>query len=95
MLAAERPSCNLGRLTAARRVVVKVGSSLLVDESSGELNQDWLDSLIEDLVRLHGRGQQPVLVSSGAIALGRRQLALASGRLRRFEDSCPRLCKRY
>jgi glutamate 5-kinase len=66
--------------------VVKVGSSLLVDESSGDLNQGWLDSLIEDLVRLHRRGQQPVLVSSGAIALGRRQLALASGRLR-LKDS--------
>lgn len=79
---AEQRSGNLRRLTAARRVVIKVGSSLLVDESSGELNQRWLDSLVDDLVRFHRRGQQPVLVSSGAIALGRRYLDLAPGRLR-------------
>ena len=81
MNAAELPPGNLRRLIAARRVVVKVGSSLLVDQSSGELNHVWLESLIEDLVRLHRRGQQPVLVSSGAIALGRGYLALAPGRL--------------
>ncbi len=75
-------SCkNLRLLTAARRVVVKVGSSLLVSEASGELDQAWLDALVDDLVTLHRRGQQPVLVSSGAIALGRRRLSLAPGRL--------------
>ena len=82
----DRHLSNLQRLTAARRVVVKVGSSLLVDEQSGEPDQVWLDALIDDLVVLHHRGQQPVLVSSGAIALGRRYLALAPGRLK-LKDS--------
>jgi glutamate 5-kinase len=83
---ASGPLENLRLLTAARRVVVKVGSSLLVNEASDELDQVWLDALIDDLARLHRRGQQPVLVSSGAIALGRRRLALPPGRLR-LKDS--------
>jgi len=73
-------------LASARRIVVKVGSSLLVDQESGRLNRSWLETLIEDLVRLHRRGQQPILVSSGAIALGRRQLGLTKGPLR-LEES--------
>lgn len=77
---------NTRRLTEARRIVVKVGSSLLIKETSGELNQDWLDSLVDDLAALHRRAQQPVLVSSGAIALGRRRLELPPGRLR-LKDS--------
>ncbi|MSQ91747.1 MAG: glutamate 5-kinase [Gammaproteobacteria bacterium] len=84
--AADRQLKNTRRLAEARRVVVKVGSSLLVNEQSGELDQIWLDALIDDVVMLHRRGQQPVLVSSGAIALGRRRLDLAPGRLQ-LKDS--------
>jgi glutamate 5-kinase len=73
-------------LLSARRVVVKVGSALLVDQEAGRLNRSWLESLIDDLVRLRKRGQQLILVSSGAIALGRRQLGLPKGGLR-LEDS--------
>ncbi|HEX2789365.1 MAG TPA: glutamate 5-kinase [Steroidobacteraceae bacterium] len=73
-------------LTAARRIVVKVGSALLVDARTGRLNRSWLETLIDDLLRLHRRGQQVILVSSGAIALGRRQLGLAQGALR-LEES--------
>src|SRR5580692_7751072 len=73
-------------LTAARRVVVKVGSALLVDAKSGRLNRSWLKTLIDDLLRLHRRGQQVILVSSGAIALGRRHLGLPLGALR-LEES--------
>jgi glutamate 5-kinase len=73
-------------LTQARRVVVKVGSTLLVDGRTGRLNRAWLKTLIEDLLRLHRRGQQVILVSSGAIALGRRQLQLPPGALR-LEES--------
>src|ERR1700686_699028 len=73
-------------LTAARRIVVKVGSALLVDARTGRLNRSWLETLIDDLLRLHRRGQQVILVSSGAIALGRRHLGLASGTLR-LEES--------
>jgi len=73
-------------LTQARRVVVKVGSALLVDGRTGRLNRAWLKTLIEDLLRLQRRGQQVILVSSGAIALGRRQLKLPPGALR-LEES--------
>jgi glutamate 5-kinase len=68
-------------LVAARRVVVKVGSALLVDGKSGRLNRAWLQTLCADLLRLRRRGQQVILVSSGAIALGRRHLGLPSGPL--------------
>jgi len=81
-----RRSSSESPLAAARRVVVKVGSALLVDQEMGRLNRSWLESLIEDLVRLRRRGQQVILVSSGAIALGRRQLGLPRGALR-LEES--------
>ncbi len=70
------------RLVRARRVVVKVGSALLVDAGSGRLNRSWLESLADDLAVMAGRGQQVVVVSSGAIALGRRHLGLTAGSLR-------------
>jgi len=73
-------------LTAARRVVVKVGSSLLVDAASHRLKREWIESLVLDLMRLRQRGQEVLLVSSGAIALGRRQLGLAARELR-LEES--------
>jgi glutamate 5-kinase len=74
------------RLAAARRVVVKVGSALLVEKSTGSVNRGWLDSLADDVAALRRRGQEVVLVSSGAIALGRRELKLAAGRLK-LEES--------
>src|SRR5215472_4119690 len=73
-------------LTQARRVVVKVGSALLVDADSARINRAWLETLVEDLLRLRGRGQRVILVSSGAIALGRRRLGLKHGTLR-LEES--------
>jgi glutamate 5-kinase len=74
------------RLREARRLTVKVGSALLVDAKSGRLNRAWLESLGDDLARAAKRGQQLIVVSSGAIALGRRHLDLAAGRLR-LEES--------
>jgi glutamate 5-kinase len=74
------------RLSRARRVVVKIGSALLVDAATGRLNRAWLETLAADLAALRKRGQEVILVSSGAIALGRRQLGLAPGRLR-LEES--------
>ena len=86
-LAAVPPPCpipppNRPPDPACRRaaVVVKVGSALLVDAATGRLNRAWLETLAEDLVRLRKRGQQVILVSSGAIALGRRHLGLPRGR---------------
>jgi glutamate 5-kinase len=65
----------------ARRVVVKVGSSLLVDRGDGRLKAAWLDSLAEDVAELVADGKEVLLVSSGAIALGRHMLALPQGTL--------------
>ncbi|TLY94300.1 MAG: glutamate 5-kinase [Gammaproteobacteria bacterium] len=73
-------------LTQARRIVVKVGSALLVDGDTGRVNRAWLETLVEDLLRLRKRGQPVILVSSGAIALGRRRLGLKHGALR-LEES--------
>ena len=76
----------MSQLAQARRIVVKVGSALLVEGESGRVNRAWLVSLVEDLVRLRRRGQQVILVSSGAIGLGRRQLNLPRGSLK-LEES--------
>ena len=78
------PSTN--PLMQARRVVIKVGSALLVDQSSGQLNRHWLESLAADIAHLRSQGREVLLVSSGAIALGRRSLGLPSGRLK-LEES--------
>src|SRR5690349_25166660 len=77
---------SISRLAEARRIVIKVGSALLVDQASGRLNRAWLEALAEDVARLRKRGQDVLLVSSGAIALGRRQLSLPAGKLR-LEES--------
>lgn len=73
-------------LREARRVVIKIGSALLVDQVSGRLNRAWLEALAEDVARLRKRNQEVLIVSSGAIALGRRHLGLDSGKLR-LEES--------
>ena len=74
------------RLSDARRIVVKVGSALLVDADKGRLNRAWLETFAADVARLRNRGQEVILVSSGAIALGRRHLNLSAGKLR-LEES--------
>src|SRR5512143_1298646 len=69
-----------------RRIVVKVGSSLLVDSSAGGLKRDWLASLAADIAGLHQQKRDLLVVSSGAIALGRAVLKLPPGALK-LEDS--------
>jgi glutamate 5-kinase len=81
MTAPRSPHRTPAQWAKARRIVVKIGSSLLVDRASGRLNADWLASLAEDVADLARAGRQVVLVSSGAIALGRHVLGLASGPL--------------
>ncbi len=66
---------------SAQRIVVKIGSSLLVDRDSGRVRSAWLNSLGDDIAELRRAGKQVVLVSSGAIALGRRILHLPQGPL--------------
>jgi glutamate 5-kinase len=70
------------RLGQARRVVVKIGSALLVDPATGHLDDLWFASLVDDVAALRARGQDVLIVSSGAIALGRRHLGLNDGPLR-------------
>lgn len=65
----------------ARRVVVKIGSALLADRTNGTLKEEWLASLIDDVAALRKQGRQVVLVSSGAVALGRFKLGLPKGAL--------------
>jgi glutamate 5-kinase len=64
-------------LSAARRIVIKVGSALVVNGETGEPDRAWLGALVADAARLTRRGQQVLIVSSGAVALGRRRLRLA------------------
>ncbi len=69
----------MATLTNAKRIVVKIGSALLVEH--GGLRRDWLVSLAEDVARLRARGQDVIIVSSGSIALGRVALGLPGGAL--------------
>jgi glutamate 5-kinase len=69
-----------------RRIVVKVGSSLLVDHAAGRVRETWLASLAADIAALHARGCDVIVVSSGAIALGRAVLKLPRGAMK-LEDS--------
>lgn len=70
------------RLDAHRRIVVKVGSSLLIDGASGRLDRAWLAALADDIAALAEAGRRVIVVSSGAIALGRRALGLRNGALK-------------
>jgi glutamate 5-kinase len=69
-----------------RSIVIKVGSSLLVDSGAGNLRETWLAALADDIAVLHKQGCSVLVVSSGAIALGRSQLGLARGPLK-LEES--------
>lgn len=66
----------LNPFTSARRVVVKIGSALLIDGDTGTLRADWLRSVAGDIADLRKAGLDVVIVSSGAVGLGRQRLAL-------------------
>jgi glutamate 5-kinase len=71
----------MNALRTAHRIVVKVGSSLLVDERTGAADHAWLTAFATDVARIKARGQQILVVSSGAVALGRRRLGLGRRKL--------------
>ncbi|HBV54618.1 MAG TPA: glutamate 5-kinase [Rhodobacteraceae bacterium] len=71
----------MASLTAAKRLVVKIGSALLVDRATGSLKEDWLKGLALDVAQLRAGGTDVILVSSGSIALGREVLHLPKGAL--------------
>jgi glutamate 5-kinase len=74
------------QLKKFRRIVVKVGSSLLIDSAAGEVRAAWLSALADDIAKLHRDGRDVLIVSSGSIALGRSRLKLPRGPLK-LEES--------
>ena len=78
---ADSPADSAERLARARRIVVKIGSALLVDQAGGGLRTTWLAGLAADVAALRSRAKDVMLVSSGSIALGRRVLGRAEGAL--------------
>ena len=78
-------SKNNKNIEEAKRVILKIGSALLVDEDSGKINYSWFESLCEDIKFLQENGKEVIIVSSGAIALGANKMKLSS--LARLEDS--------
>ncbi len=77
-----RTTAKERNLATSKRVVVKIGSALLVDDESGDIRRKWLEALCDDVAALRRGGSEVVLVSSGAIAVGRRRLGLETGVLR-------------
>jgi len=71
-----------GHLKAGKRIVIKIGSALLVDSETGAIHEDWLQALADDVAACKARGQEVILVSSGAVAAGRRHLGFADGELK-------------
>ena len=76
---------NRTSLAACRRIVIKIGSALLVDRTSG-LRKAWLDAMCDDIAALASKGVEVLVVSSGAIAMGRTVLDIGAGALR-LEES--------
>jgi glutamate 5-kinase len=72
-------------IAAARTVIIKIGSSLLIDDDRNAVNADWLGSVASDIAMLRADGKNVVVVSSGAIALGSRNLGL-TGRALAIEE---------
>ncbi len=68
-------------LLKAKRLVLKIGSSLLVNESTGQVKNTWLNALADDILAARERGQQVIIVTSGAVAVGRRAMGLPAGKL--------------
>jgi glutamate 5-kinase len=74
------PVTHAEHLANARRVVVKIGSALFVDQQTGAMNRAWLEGVCADVADMRRAGKDVVIVSSGAVALGRRELNI-EGRL--------------
>ena len=64
-------------LSQSRRLIIKIGSALLVDPATLEIRRAWLDALADDVAQCRARGQEVLIVTSGAIAVGRTGLGLA------------------
>jgi glutamate 5-kinase len=80
--AAMQAALSTPDLRAARRVVVKIGSALVVDETTAAPREAWLAGVAADIAAFRARGVEVIVVSSGAIALARRALGLTRRKLR-------------
>ncbi|NVK19047.1 MAG: glutamate 5-kinase [Methylocystaceae bacterium] len=79
-------------LKDGKRIVIKIGSALLVDAERGTVHRSWLESLASDIAEARARGQEIVIVTSGAVAVGRRHLDLPTGALRLDEKQAAAAC---
>lgn len=79
-------------LDSARRVVVKIGSALLVEGQDGRIRRAWLNALADDIAELKKEGREVLIVTSGAIAIGRRHLGLTPGTLKLEESQAAAAC---
>ncbi|NVJ93396.1 MAG: glutamate 5-kinase [Methylocystaceae bacterium] len=79
-------------LKDGKRIVIKIGSALLVDAEQGAVHRKWLETLASDIADARARGQEIVVVTSGAIAVGRRYLDLPAGGLRLDEKQAAAAC---
>ena len=70
----EKAERAMDGLRQYRRIVLKIGSSLIVDPASGDLREPWFSTIVEDMAQLHNAGVEWVIVSSGAVGLGRHGL---------------------
>ncbi len=73
-------------ISTAKRIVIKIGSSLLADEAAGSVRTAWLDALADDIKALEATGKEIIVVTSGAVALGRLQLGLKAKSLLHLEE---------
>jgi glutamate 5-kinase len=79
------PVSHAERLANARRLVIKIGSALFIDQQTGAMSRAWLEGVCKDVADLRAEGKEVVIVSSGAVALGIRELKLDPRRMR-LED---------
>ena len=86
MIAVSMPPLSGFPPALIRRLVIKIGSALLVDPA-GQVRVDWLRTLVADVAERKSAGQQVIIVSSGAIALGARRLKLPKGGRGSLEDA--------
>ena len=72
---------KLSTLSGAKRIVIKIGSAILVDPNTGDLNKDWLSAICKDISEVMAQDKDVIIVSSGAIAIGRKTLGLSANPL--------------
>jgi glutamate 5-kinase len=73
-------------LASAKRLVVKIGSALIVDQAGSAIRHDWLDSVADDIAALRASGVEVIVVTSGAVAVGRHVLGLERTKSLRLEE---------